>query len=150
VKKENPMGIANANSLRTIFAAALLLLLVSVAGGCDELESASRVEIGMVETGGLNSTRARFQTFTGNKIWREALEEGDALSLKYEADVEKGLLILQVENPDDEVVWERELEEGDSVGDDVQLNAAQDGTYIIIVQSDGAGGNYSLAWDEIE
>ena len=135
---------------RYTFYGVFLALLATLLLGCNQLERTSRVEIGMLETDGLNSTEARFQTLSGRKAWAENLEEGDTLSLTYKADLEKGALILQVENPADEVIWQRDLEEGDSVEDQVELEAGASGTYTIRVKGEGAGGSYELAWDQIK
>lgn len=135
---------------RYAFYGVFLALLATLLLACSQLERTSRVEIGILETDGLNSTEAHFQTLSGRKAWAENLEEGDTLSLTYKADVEKGALILQVENPDDEVIWQRDLEESDSVDDQVELIAGVSGTYTIRVEGEGAGGNYELAWDQIQ
>lgn len=85
--------------LRALLTCALLLVAVFALAGCSELEDISRVEVGMVETGGLNTTEAHFQTLTGRKTWRETVEAGETLTLSYEAAVEKGVLTLEVADP---------------------------------------------------
>lgn len=139
-----------ARFLRTALLSAMLLLLLVALGACDEFERTSNVQIGMIENSGLNSSQARFQTLSGRKAWRENVDAGNTLTLDYEAEVEKGSLTLQIENPEDEVVWERQLQAGDSVNDQEELVAPESGTYTILIVGDGAGGSYELSWEEAE
>lgn len=72
----------------------LLLLALSI-GACSVVEDVpglefgkvDNVQIGMVESSGLNSTEARFHTLTGRKSWREHLQEGDTFILDYQAEI---------------------------------------------------------------
>jgi hypothetical protein len=135
----------------------LSLLLVLALGACDALEEAGaelgqmdNVQIGFVESSGLNNTEARFHTLSGRKSWRERLGQGDRLTLAYEVTLDKGSLTLQVQNPQDEAMWQVELEEGADVDDEVVLDAGESGTYTIVVLGDGAGGNYDLSWEQSE
>lgn len=144
--------------LHLLLAGMLFLLLTFSLGACDtlkertgvEFERVANVQIGMVESSGLNSTQARFRTLTGRKTWGEQLASGDSLVLEYEAEIEKGSLTLQVESPEDEVIWERTLTEGEDAADQIELNASENGTYTIAVTGDGAGGSYELAWNQVE
>jgi hypothetical protein len=138
--------------LNPLIIVAVLVAALLVLGACDrlDLEKMDRVMIGMVERNGLNNMQARFELLTGQKTRREKLDEGNTLALAYEADVEQGMLRLQVKDPAGELVWEKELAAGSSVDDEVSLVAAQDGTYTITVRGDRAGGNYALTWDEVK
>lgn len=144
--------------LRLLLAGILFLLMTFSLGACDtleertgvEFERAANVQIGMVENSGLNSTHARFHTLSGRKTWREQLSSGDSLVLEYEAEIEKGSLTLKVESPEDEVIWETTLTEGEDAADQIEVNASENGTYTIAVIGDGAGGSYELAWDQVE
>jgi hypothetical protein len=128
----------------------LFLLLLSTLGACGTLAGSSRLEAGMVETTLMNHTEARFQTLTGRKTWRESLEAGERFNLDYEATLEKGALTMQVESPQDEIIWERDLEAEASVSDTMTLVAEEGGTYTIVVDGDGAGGRYELDWNVAE
>ena len=136
----------------------LFLLMAFSLGACTVLEDApdldfgevDNLQIGMVESSGFNSTEARFHTLTGRKSWRENLGKGDTFSLEYDAKLEKGSLLLQVENPQGEVIWERTVAEGESAGEVIELTAGESGTYTIAVVGDGAGGEYELAWEQVE
>lgn len=141
---------------RVILVSLLILLMAFALGACSVVEDATGlafqkadvVQIGMLERSGLNSTQASFHTLTGRKSWRENLQEGDTLSLEYEADLVIGTLLLQVENPESEVIWEKTVTEGEDVGEEIELSADESGTYTIAVVGDGAGGEYELAWDQ--
>jgi hypothetical protein len=138
--------------LNLLMTVVVLVAALLVLGACDKLDvdKMDSVMIGMVERNGLNNMQARFELLTGHKTRREKLTEGNTLALTYEAEVEQGMLSLQVKNPAGELVWEKELEAGSSIDDQVSLVAAQDGTYTITVRGDGAGGSYALTWDETQ
>lgn len=53
-----------------------------------------------------------------------------------------------MENPHDEVIWEKTVAEGESIGDEIELEAGEGGVYTIIVVGDSAGGEYELAWEQ--
>lgn len=153
-----PSSTEYSGKLRLALAGLLFLLLAVSLGACSVLEEVPGLEfskvdnlqIGMIESSGLNSTEARFHTLTGRKTWRETLQEGDTFSLEYEAEVEKGSLTLQVENPQDEVIWEKAVAEGESAGEEIELAAGESGAYTIAVVGDGAGGSYELAWTQAD
>ena len=136
----------------------LFVLIAFLLGACRVLEDApgldfgevDNLQIGMVESSGFNSTEAHFHTLTGRKSWRENLREGDTFSLEYDASLEKGSLLLQVENSQGEVIWEKTVAEGESAGEEMELTAGESGTYTIAVVGDDAGGEYELAWEQAE
>lgn len=119
---------------------AALLLLALLAVGCDG------ASIGVVETNGLNSTRANFETLNERKSRDENLARNEVLTLNYLVQVEKGALTVQIENPQEEVVWEWSGSAGDTVDDQVAIRAEEAGEYTIAVVGDGAGGRYELSW----
>lgn len=130
--------------IRTMLFGALLLLLVFTLGACDQWEGGSTVEMGMVETSGLNNTEARFETLRGRKVQQERLDAGETMILDYAVTVDKGTLTLLVEDPAGEVVWQTAVT--DSAADQVEIVANEAGQYDIVVEGDDAGGSYELEW----
>lgn len=70
----------------------------------------------------------------------------DTFSLEYEAEVEKGSLLLQVENSQEQVIWQKRVTEGESTDEEFELEVGKSGAYTIAVVGNGAGGRYELAW----
>ena len=144
--------------IRIGFIALLSVLVAFSLGGCALLEDlpglgrakVDNLQVGMVETSGFNSTQARFHTLTGRKSWREELQEGDTFSLEVEAEVNKGSLSLQVENPQVDVIWEKTITEGESADETITLAAGESGAYTIAIVGDGAGGRYELTWEQVD
>lgn len=48
------------------------------------------------------------------------------------------------------MIWEKTVAEGESAGDEIELEAGESGTYTIAVVGDGAGGEYELAWEQAD
>jgi hypothetical protein len=107
--------------------------------GCD------RVQIGWVETSLPGQFEASYGTFTGTERRRVRLQEGETLTLTYEATVEKGTLTFEIQDPGQETVWSLALEQEDA--GTVNLTAEQSGTYRILVQGQDAGGSFELNWE---
>lgn len=126
---------------KTVLFLALSLLLAGLLAGCQ----VDTIEIGMVETHLPHDWRASYATFTGTKRDAFEAEAGQTLRLAYDVTVERGTLTLEVQNPDDEVVWDVSLQEGDSAAVDVPLE--RDGRYHLVVRGDDTGGSWNLSWD---
>lgn len=126
---------------KTVLILALSLLLAGLLAGCQ----ADTVEIGMVETKLANDWRASYTTFTGTKTDRLQAEAGQTLRLGYDVEVSKGTLTIEVQNPDDGVVWDLSLAEGDSGA--VEVPVEQEGTYTLVLRGDDAGGSFDLTWN---
>jgi hypothetical protein len=126
---------------------ALLVLLGALTmGACNLMNGSSTLEIGMVEYGGWNEANATFGTLSGTKRWHEPLAEGQTLELDFSTRLDKGSLTLQVVSPEEAVIWELEVTEGESKADSLELVALDAGRYGIVVSGKGAGGSYQLEW----
>lgn len=119
-----------------------LLALVSLSlAACQ----ASRVEIGMVETTLPGEWHADYTTFTGRKSTSLSMESGEVLDLAYDVYVEKGSLTLQLESPDERIIWDRTFERG--AADQITLSPDQAGRYTLALIAEDAGGGWDLNWD---
>jgi hypothetical protein len=119
----------------------VLLLLAVLLTGCE----ADSVEIGMVETHLASEWRATYTTFSGTKTDIIQADAGQTLVLEYDAQVDKGMLDIQIENPDDEVIWEMPLQEDNA--DTVQVPLPQEGRYALRIRGEDTGGGWDLTWD---
>jgi hypothetical protein len=124
---------------RWIILTTLLALTSILLAGCD------RVQIGWVETSLPGQFQASYGTFTGTERRRVRMQEGETLTLTYEATVEKGTLAFEVQDPGQETVRSLTLEQDDT--GTVDLTAEQSGTYRILVQGQDAGGSFELNWE---
>ena len=117
------------------------ILFVGLLAGC----AADRVAVGMRETNLPGQWQATYTTFSGTKADTFPADAGQTLVLEYETEVDKGSLTLQVESPDDEVLWETALEEGGA--DTVRVALNQDGRYAIVLSGEDTGGSWDLEWE---
>lgn len=124
--------------------AAFLISIILLAGLLTACE-ADRVAIGMRETNLPGEWQATYTTFSGTEVDTFRADAGQTLVLQYETDVEKGSLTIQVENPDDEVLWDAAFDEGDADAVTVDLN--QDGRYAIVLTGEDTGGSWDLEWE---
>lgn len=130
---------------RPILAIGLLLLALTM-GACAFFEGVSRLEVGMFERGGHNESNATFGTLRGSKRWSEQLEDGQSLEMEFAADLEKGGLTVRVVNPQEAVIWQYTVSEGESKQTSTMLEDLEAGRYQIEVIGKNAGGNYQLEW----
>lgn len=85
-------------------------------------------------------------TFTGTESGEFEAETGQLISFTYSVDLEKGALFIEWQDPQGEVVWEKELSESDHGGG--EFGALSPGVYRILVRGVGAGGKFDVSWQE--
>lgn len=124
--------------------AAFLISIILLAGLLTACE-ADRVAVGMRETNLPGQWQATYTTFSGTEVDTFSVDAGQTLVLEYETEVEKGSLTIQVENPDDEVLWDTSFDEGDA--DTVRVDLEQDGRYAIVLIGEDTGGSWDLEWE---
>jgi hypothetical protein len=124
---------------------AVFLLSVMLLGGLLIACQADRVAIGMNETNLPGQWQATYTTFSGTKVDTFRADAGQTLILDYETEVEKGSLTVQVEDPDEEVLWETAFDEGGA--DTVRVDLNQDGRYAIVLIGEDADGSWDLEWE---
>jgi hypothetical protein len=86
-----------------------------------------------------------YSTFTGTLQDTFDVDEGQTINLDYEATVERGTLILLVEDPQGEPVWQVELTDDDS--DSVEIMAPESGRYVARIEGQDTGGSFDLQWE---
>jgi len=129
------------NHARRILLAVSVLLAFGLLSGCKQ----SSVAIGWVASQRPGHWEASYTTFTGSKIASVPTDAGEALTLEYTAEVDKGSLIIEVQDPDDEVLWDVTLRE--NAAEIIELRLDQDGRHAIVVRGDDAGGSFVLSWE---
>jgi hypothetical protein len=122
-----------------------LLLTALLLGGFLAACGRSSIVIGMREMHLPGDWQANYSTFTGVKSDSFQADAGQTLILDYDAQVDKGALSIQVENPADKLVWEAQLQEAQS--DSVQILLDQTGRYVLRIAGENASGSWDLQWN---
>ena len=119
--------------------ALVLLPMISLLAGC----GSSTVKVEWVGSSGPGYVGYRYTTFTGVERKTFRAEAGQTMTLGYDVTVEKGALVLKVDDPD-KVLWEETFREG--AADTITLTAPQDGLYTIYVEGQATGGSFDISW----
>jgi hypothetical protein len=129
------------NQVRRSLSVASAVLLLGLLAGCEQ----SRVKLGWVGLNLPDRFEARYAMFSGAEIRPVWADAGQTLALKFEVEVNKGVLAIKVEDPDDEILWDVSLREDAEGG--VELPVDQEGRYVIVVRGDGTAGSFELCWE---
>lgn len=132
----------------------LLSITALILGGCTSGSfHLGDVKFGEVRIGmmGSNSPRGmayQYRTFSGFEQGSLETKSAGSIDLEYDVAITKGSLTIQVMDPSEETLWEKDFDE--SAQGRVELEAEQPGRYQIFVQADDAGGSFELTWDVYE
>ena len=85
-------------------------------------------------------------TFTGTESGEFEAETGQLISFTYSVDLEKGALFIEWQDPQGEVVWEKEFSESEH--GEGEFGTLSPGIYRILVRGMGAGGKFDVSWQE--
>jgi hypothetical protein len=124
---------------------ALLLGVAVLLAGLLASCTGSQVQLGWVASTLPGRFAADYATFTGTECCMLRADAGETLILRYDAEVSKGVLSIQIEDPDGALLWGVSLAQ--DAGDTVSIHMGQDGRHAIIVQGDGASGSFGLSWE---
>ena len=127
---------------RGILMASVLTVLLAMMLSCGQAD----VRLGWVETSAQSQVKATYTEFTGKETRTVRAEPGTILYLEYDAQVNKGALHLEVDDPYGETVWCVSLCE--DCGGTKTLPVAWAGCYTISVRGEGTGGGFDLKWDQ--
>ena len=83
-------------------------------------------------------------TFTGIESGQLQAEAGQIISYTYQTVLDKGELVIEWQNPQGEVVWQKNFVESAQGGDEIEI--VSPGKYIIIIQGKGVGGCFDVSW----
>ena len=126
--------------VRRIPMLAVATLLLGPLAGCGQ----SKVYLGWMASNRPGHMRACYAAFSGSKVRRLQADMGETLVVEYDATVNKGILTISVEGPDDEIPWVVSLDRDSK--DSVKLPVEPDGHYAIVVRGDGTAGSFALWW----
>jgi len=124
----------------TLIRFSVFVLLLLLTAGC----SSSSLKIGWRETSTLSHKMAKYESFSGTEPYSICTKAGDNLDLNYRLEVTKGNLQLKLEDPAEQVVWEKEFQQ-DMDGSYQQTNTER-GCYRLLVIGNQTGGSYDIDW----
>jgi hypothetical protein len=125
---------------RKALLAALLVALVGLLVGC----RGSSVRLGWIETSSPGHIAASYSEFTGTEVRTIQAQPGDTLCLEYDAEVDKGSLRLEVEDPFGQIIWCTSLCE--DCGESNALPVEEGGCYTVLVWGEETAGSFDLSW----
>jgi hypothetical protein len=118
----------------------LLGARVGLQAGC----GGSGVRLGWVETSSPGHIAASYFEFTGTEVRTIQAQAGDILHLEYDAEVDRGMLEIEVEDPFGETIWCASLCE--NCGETKELPADEAGCYTLLIRGEATAGGFDLAW----
>jgi hypothetical protein len=119
---------------------AVAILLLGFLAGCGQ----PKVYLGWMASNRPGHMRACYAAFSGSKVRTVQADTGETLVVEYDATVNKGILAISVQGPDDEILWAVSLDRDSK--DSVELPVEQDGRYAIVVRGGSTGGSFALWW----
>jgi hypothetical protein len=119
----------------------LVILTIFLVSAC----STSSIRIGWTCTDGINELDCNYREFTGREIEEIDLEPAEMVEIKYDVEVESGILAIQLEDPEGEIVWK--TEQVDDFSGEITLPADEKGRYRMIVEGQETQGSFLIEWD---
>lgn len=125
----------------------LLTVLLSACGGgslhVGKLKI-GEVRIGMLETRGPNHMAYSYTTFSGHESAPVDLDSGQTLTIDYQVQMTKGGLTLEIQDPQNDVLWQKSFQTDAS--ETIELQAQETGQHAIIIAAESAGGSVDVSW----
>ena len=99
-----------------------------------------------IENSGLNKFSASYRIFTGDEVRKFTAKENQKITLDYEAEVNKGTLIIEFKDFDGEKLWKLELNQDDKINEEKVWDAEKAGEYILNIKGEETGGSFNIKW----
>jgi hypothetical protein len=125
---------------RVILLAIAFDTLVGLLVGCSQ----GSVRLGWVETSAPGRVKATYREFTGTETRALLSQTGDTIYLEFDAEVDRGNLHLEVDDPYGEPVWSIDLCQ--DFGETLELPVERVGSYTIRVRGEATEGGFDLKW----
>jgi hypothetical protein len=128
----------------------ILIFLAVILSACGEASlhlgklKIGEVRIGMFETRGPNHMAYSYTTFSGHESAPVELGSGQLLTVDYQVQMTKGNLSIEIQSPQNELLWQKNFESDAS--DSIELQPQEAGQYFIIISADSAGGSFDISW----
>ncbi len=129
---------------RFVFATSAIVCLAS-ALACS---SGSTVKIGWASRAEPGHLTCRYRTFSGREVQRFSAEEGQMITLDYEATVHKGSLTIAVRGPEGDSLWHVTLREDHSAH--VEIFVPDSGLHTLVAEGKDTGGDLEVRWQVVD
>lgn len=83
-------------------------------------------------------------SFTGVERGQLQAQTGQTILFTYEVVLDAGSLVIEWQDPQGEVVWRKNLLEGDHGDDEIEIDSP--GRFTIFIQGSGVRGNFDVSW----
>ena len=125
----------------------LIIIMLSVFMSACELNKVKFGEVRMMYgTNEAGRISYDISTFTGIERGQLRVEPGKMIAFAYEVDLDKGTILIEWQDPQGDVIWQKNLDASDQ-GDE-KIEVISPGTYTIFIQGKGAGGRFDVSWQE--
>lgn len=128
--------------VRKTLLATTLFVLAGLLVGCDQ----HSVRLGWVETSYPGHLGASYAMFSGAETRTVPAQAGETLYLEVDAEVERGNLTIEVDDPFGKPIWCTTLCQ--DCGEVKALPLDQAGCYTISVRGEVAEGGFDLRWEQ--
>jgi len=108
----------------------------------------STVKIGWASRAGPGHVTYRYRTFRGREVQRFSAEEGQVITLDYEATVHKGALTIAVRGPEGDTLWHVTLREDHSAH--VLIFVPTSGLHTLVAEGKDTGGDLQVRWQVVD
>jgi hypothetical protein len=126
----------------------ILLTVLSSACGGGSLHvgklKIGEVRIGMLETRSPNHMAYSYTTFSGHESAPLELVSGQTLTIDYQVRMTKGDLTLEIQDPQNDVLWQKSFQADAS--ETIELQARENGQHFIVIAAESAGGSVDVSW----
>jgi hypothetical protein len=123
----------------------LIALILAILFSACELDNLKFGEVRMMygtnETGRISYD---ITTFTGTEKGEFQAETGQKIFFTYTADLDKGKLLIEWQDPQGDMIWQKNFKGSDR--GQVELETGSPGTYTILIRGAGAGGRFDVSW----
>ncbi len=106
------------------------------------------VKIGWVSRAAPGRVTYRYRTFRGREVQRFSAEEGQVISLEYEATVNKGSLTIAVRGPEGDTLWHVTLRE--DLRAHVLIFVPTSGVHTLVAEGKDTGGDLQVRWQVVD
>jgi hypothetical protein len=96
----------------------------------------------------LNELDCKYQLFTGQEVEGISLKKGESLEITADVQVEDGELMVNIQNPDGDFIWDPDFPGTSS--DTFKFQAAEGGLYRLIVEGIETRGSFNINWQVLE
>jgi len=128
--------------LTLLYIAIALTVLVSGCNANSIIDGDVRMNI---RTHGDGQISRIYNTFTGFENESLEAEMGQTISIDYEATLDEGLLIIEWQDPNGTVIWQKILAESESGRENIGILSP--GRHTIAIQGKKASGNFYVSWN---